>query len=429
MEILIYVPKLTPRINYTFRQLCKRILGFNINFTTKIETFIAYKGVKFSYANQRLGNEIFIQAHGLLTEQGVNDLEITVSQWKGEAYFFKTSPQSDIPYDIFAASFFLLTRYEEYLPHVKNKLGDFPASESIAYQNDFLQKPIINIWMKGFAKILEDKFDIFEFETEKPNIKMIINVKKAFKYRKHGLLRSLAGFLNDFFRLKLRGIFERIKTCINTKNDPYDVYDELIYFKKENKINMMFMFLLGDYSLYTKNINHRKKIFKRLIKSMGDYCKIGLIPSHEAIEEFNDLLKEIKRFEQIANHELDSIVIKDHNLNFPDFYVSLDKTTLTKDYSMGYYNQIGFRAGSCNSFLFYDLNLEQASPLEIHPYYCSSKAIKNLKIEDIKNTINQNNYFETTYNLLFDNADFEDQALSEKIYLMTKHLKTCQKNK
>lgn len=428
MEILIYVPKLTPRINFTFRQLCKRILGLNINFTTKIETFIGYKGAKFSYANQRLGNEIFIQASGLLNEQGVNDLEISVSEWEGEVYFFKTSSQSDIPFDIFAASFFLLTRYEEYLPHVKNELGDFPASESIAYQNDFLQKPIIDIWMKRFSELLYAKFENLKFNFQQPEVKMIIGVEKAFKYKKLGISRSITGFVSDFFQLRLRDLYERIKTWINNNNDPYDVYDDLITFKNNNNISMMFLFLLGDYSMYTKNINHRKRIYKRLIKSMGDYCEIGLMPSHEAIEAFNILQKEIKRFEQIANHELESIVVKDHDLNFPDFYINLDKTTLKKDYSMGYYDEIGFRAGTCSSFLFYDLNLEQASPIEIHPYFCSSQGIKDIDIEEFKAKMNQKNLSQFTYNLLFDNADFEKQALKNKIFLLTKHIKKCQNN-
>ncbi len=426
MEILIYVPKLTPRINYTFRQVCKRILGFNINFTTKIETFIAFKGVKFSYANQRLGNEIFIQAHGLLNEQGVNDLEITVSEWNNEPYFFKTSPQSDIPYDIFAASFFLLTRYEEYLPHVKNEIGDFPATESLAFKNDFLHKPIINIWVKQFAKILEDKFENIDFKYKQPKVKISIGVERAFKYRRHGVSRSIAGFLSDFFRFRLKDIYIRIKTWIKPKFDPYDVYDDLIDFKREADIDMMFMFQLGDYSIYTKNINHRKRIYKRLIKSMGDHCEIGLMPSHEAIQTFHVLQKEIKRFEQIANHELYSILIKDHALNFPDFYVGLDKTALVKDFSMGYYNHVGYRAGTNSTFLFYDLNLEQASPIEINPYFCSSKALQNTEIDKIKEIVNKYKTLNLSYNLLFDNTDFEHKVSKNKIFTLTKYIKTCQ---
>jgi hypothetical protein len=420
MDILIYVPKITPRINYTFRQVCKRILGFNISFTTKIETFIGFKGVKFSYANQRLGNEIFIQAHGLLNEQGVNDLEITVSEWEGNPYFFKTSNQSDIPYDIFAASFFLLTRYEEYLPHVKNSIGDFPAQESLGYQNNFLTKPIINIWMEKFAEVLTNKFEDVNFDNKKTNLKLIVAVERAYKYRKHGISRTIFGFISDTFRLKFKDLFIRIKTWFNPINDPYDIYNELITIRNKLGFEIFFMFQLGDYSIYTKNMNFRKRIYKKLIKSMGDYCEIGLMPSHEAIMDFDVLKKEIKRFEQIANHELTNIMIKDRGLNFPEFYVSLDKTDIKYDFSMGYHNQIGFRAGTYTPFLFYDLNLEQASPIQFHPYFCSTKALKSEEHEELERIIKGNKNLNIHYNLLFDNSDFAKNKLKYRILNLIK---------
>jgi len=417
MEILIYVPSITPRINYTFRQVCKRFLGFRINFTTKIEPFIAYKGVKFSYANQRLGNEIFIQACGLLQEQGVNDIEIKVSIWENEPYFFSTSNQSDIPYDIFAASFYLLTRYEEYLPHVKNQLRDFPAEESIAFKNNFLQKPIINIWTEKFLETLKTKFDSISLEIPPKKVNLNIAVKKAFKYRKHGISRSIAGFLADALQLRFNEVYSRIKTWFKPDLDPYDVYEELIKFKNETQIEMKFMFLLGDYSIYTKNINHRRRVYQKLIKSMGDYCEIGLMPSHEAIHNLEILNKEIKRFELISNRELKSVMIKNHELNFPDFYIDLDKTNIEKDYSMGYHNHIGYRAGTSHAFLFYDLNLEQASPIEIHPFYASSYSIKKLNVKKLDKSNVKN-----SCHLLLSNSDFSDSKFKNKIFKLAKSL-------
>ena len=36
---------------------------------------------------------------------------------------------------------------------------------------------------------------------------------------------------------------------------------------------------------------------------------------------------------------------------------------------MGYVNQIGFRAGTCTPFMFYDLDYEIQTPLKIHAYH------------------------------------------------------------
>jgi len=429
MELLIYVPKITPRINYTFRQVCKRMLGFNISFTTKIETFISYNGPKFSYTSQRLGNEVFIQSYGILEEQGINDVEIQIAEWKGEPYFFKTSKQSDIPFDIFSASFYLLSRYEEYLPHLKNEMGDFPAEESIAYKNKFLDKPVINIWMTVFLEILKSKFKSIESLRQLSSLKLIIAVEKAYQYRELGISRGFVGLLKDAVRFRFRDVFMRIQSWFVADKDPYNVYDFLIDLKNKLQIEMLFLFQLGDYSIYTKNINYRKKEYKRLIKSMGDYSEIGLNLSHEAIEDVLTLAKEIKRFENIANHELKSVAISGRSINFPGYYVNLDETSIKNDYSMGYFNKIGYRTGTYTPHLFYDLNLEQASPIEIHPYYASSSSLKQISEKGLRQKLSKLDNHPVKCNILLNNADFKDTSQKERILKKISIVKACLQEK
>ncbi len=50
--------------------------------------------------------------------------------------FFETS--GDFPFDIFAASFYLLSRYEEYLPHEKDMYGRYAHTNSLAFREHFL---------------------------------------------------------------------------------------------------------------------------------------------------------------------------------------------------------------------------------------------------------------------------------------------------
>ena len=108
--LLIYIKTLTPRINYTFRQVCSSILGYEVGFTSKIEEFVAHEGMKISYGKQKMGNEFFIQEAGLLNEQGFNDTELKFHEWENTTCFFKVSDKSDVPFDIFSASFYLLSR-------------------------------------------------------------------------------------------------------------------------------------------------------------------------------------------------------------------------------------------------------------------------------------------------------------------------------
>ena len=160
--LLVYTHKITPRLRYSFKHFFESVLGIEVGFTTKFEMFIAHIGPKMSYSDAPLGNEFFVKSNSLLFEQGVQDIEIQVSIWDELPAFFETSKNSMLPYDVFAATFFLISRYEEYLVHVKDESGRFISDQSLAVQNDFLEIPIIDLWAKKTLGLLVEKFPDIE---------------------------------------------------------------------------------------------------------------------------------------------------------------------------------------------------------------------------------------------------------------------------
>ena len=138
--ILVFTHKITPRVRYIFKHILTRTLLIPVDFTTKVEEFVAYNGPKLSYTKTPLGNEFFIKSNDLLFEQGVNDLDFTIQKWDNVPCFFNTNLKSTIPFDIFASSFYLISRYEEYLPHVKDIFGRYTAEQSLAFKHNFFRK-------------------------------------------------------------------------------------------------------------------------------------------------------------------------------------------------------------------------------------------------------------------------------------------------
>ena len=55
-------------------------------------------------------------------------------------------------------------------------------------------------------------------------------------------------------------------------------------------------------------------------------------------------------------------------MKIPQTYRQLQKQGITEDYSMGYGSHLGFRAGTGNSFSWYDVANETISPLRIYPF-------------------------------------------------------------
>lgn len=426
MELLVYIPKQTPRVNYIFRHICGRILGFKVKFCSKVEDFIAFEGVKFSYAKKRLGNEVFIQQFGLLEELGINDLNFSMDIWEDVPCFFRVSSESDIPFDIFSASFYLVTRYEEYQPHVKNDVDSYPIEESLAYQHDFLKTPVVDVWAYKLKTILEAKFPDLKFPKKKFKSQFLISVSKAFKHRYNGLVRFVGASLRDLIQFQFKSMFDRFKTMLRLQQDPYDIYDELIDFAKDNKMQLDFYFQLSNYSRYTKSISYNKRIYHKLIKSMGDYGDLGLLPGFEALSSIDILKKEKKRWESIVNRSLSKTLIKNYHLNFPDAYLNFNKLEIDQDFSMGYQRNIGFRAGTCTSFQFYDLNMEQVSGLMVQPYVLNSNVLRG---EDLYEMIDELKHLKTSIkavngqmNFIFENSDFADRNLKNAIFALTREM-------
>jgi hypothetical protein len=374
--VLIYTHKITPRLSYIFKHIFVRILNVPVRFTTTLEEFVAYNGCKFTYSKAPLGKEFFIRSHDLIFEQGINDIEITVQEWEEVPCFFNAGKKSSIPFDIFAASFYLLSRYEEYLPHVQDAWERFPAEESLAFKNNFLDKPVIDIWAYKLAEILKSHFPDFYFEPTPYNYISLFTINEAFLYKAKGVIRSVGGFLVDLFTLKLGAFWDRSMVLLKLQKDPYDVYDRMVSLQNNYKVSTMVFFLIGNFTTYDTNISLTKNKFRLLIKSLSDYVKVGLNASFFTMNNTEMLKKELTKMEDIIH--IPTVRTRQHYLriNLPETYQNLIDFEVEEDYSMGYPDQLGFRASTCTPFYFYDLDFEIQTPLKVFSFSISDLVLR-----------------------------------------------------
>lgn len=411
---------------YVFKHICTHILGIPIKFTSKIEEFIAHDGAKLSYGKQALGNEFFIQKVDLLMEQGFSEIEIKVQPWDDTIGFFGVSDSSDLPFDIFAASFYLLTRYEEYLPHVKDEFGRFPAAESLAHNESFLHKPVVDVWAFKFLEILLERFPDLEHAGRKYKTGMIITSEHTYIFKNKGFLRSFVGAMSDLFTLNFQKVVDRMQVWIRIKKDPHDTFDELINLIKEHKLYTLFMFQLSDFSKYDRNISHNRIPHRAVIKSVADYAKVGLLMGYYAMEDIKNLRKEKLRMEDIIHSSVEHAMNHKYNLRLPDQYNNLAELEVTNDHSMGYPDIPGFRAGTCTSFLFYDINMEVTTPLRVHPYAFNSNSVSamtsNKLKEDLSRMLLEVKEVKGTFRSVFRNRDFSEYSDTDAYFNYLKQI-------
>ncbi|HDZ06453.1 MAG TPA: hypothetical protein ENH58_15465 [Maribacter sp.] len=377
--LLIYTHKITPRLTYIMRHIFVNILGIELDFTTKVEEFIKHTGAKITYTKQPLQNEFFIRSNELLFEQGINDIQLNIADWDGIPCFFQAGEKSILPFDIFSASFFMLSRYEEYLPHVKDIHGRFSPKDSIAFQNGFLQKPVVDIWAFKLLEALKERFPELEQKNKVYDFISVIDVATSHCYANRGVVRGLVGLLLDIGTLKLKRVVERIAVGINRRKDPYDNYAEIIALHNKYKVKCNFFFQFADYSKYDKNVSTNSIRFKSLIKYVADYVPVSLAASYSSFSDLELLKKEKANLEVVINRPVNNSKMRYNRVDVPQTYRNLIAAEFTDDYTMGYTFELGFRAGTCTTFQFYDIPLEVKQPIKVHPF-----AVHDISLSKIK---------------------------------------------
>ncbi|MEH6618839.1 polysaccharide deacetylase family protein [Maribacter arcticus] len=381
--LLIYTHKITPRFTYIMRHIFVNILGVELDFTTKVEEFIKHTGPKITYTKQPLQNEFFIRSNELLFEQGINDIQLSIADWEGTPCFFTTGERSNLPYDIFAASFFLISRYEEYLPHVKDIHSRFSPKDSIAYQNGFLQKPVVDIWAYKLLEALKERFDDFEYKIKGYDFVSVLDVATSHCYANRGIARGLAGLLMDLGSLRLKRVIDRILVGLNRMKDPFDNYAELIALHKKYNVKCNFFFQFADYSKYDKNVSTNSMKFKSLIKYVADYAPVSLAASYSSFTDLELLRKEKANLEEVINRPVNNSKMRYNRVDVPETYRNLITAEFTDDYTMGYTYELGFRAGTCTTFQFYDIPLEVKQPIKVHPFAIHDYALSKIKKDEV----------------------------------------------
>ena len=79
-------------------------------------------------------------------------------------------------------------------------------------------------------------------------------------------------------------------------------------------------------------------------------------------------------------------------MSLPRSYQRLVELDIKDDYTMGYASQVGFRAGTSNTFRFYDLESDAVTSLNVHPFAVMDGTLKdylNYSITDSYNLVSK----------------------------------------
>ena len=368
--ILIYSEETSPRIEYIFNLIFKQILKLDVAFTENISKFRSSDLPKINYSHEKFDDEFYIKPHKLIFQKALITPGINPVWYEGEKYFCESSKDSELPFDPFAASFYLVTRHEEYVDKTRDKLGRYSVKNSILTKYNLIKKPVVNIWAELLGKKLKEKYPDLEIPERKFEFISTIDVDNAYAYQNKSFLRTTGAKIKSMVKGKTEDQKRRKNVLAGKEKDPYDTYDYLDGIFKGNEDKVKFFFLLADYGKFDKNIAHTNKEYRELIQQTSKKYDVGIHPSYASSKKGGKkkVNLEKERLEDIKGQKIDKSRQHFLMLKFPKSYTRLIKAGITEDYTMGYSAQVGFRAGICTPYYYYDLKKETTTNLKIIPF-------------------------------------------------------------
>ncbi len=358
----IFVDHISPRLIYTL-QFVLEYRGVDYQLCNDFIQFEQLNGVKLNYSDRHFQGIPQLKPSNLLFEETIEEYSITRSQFFQEDCFSFNGV-----IDPLASVFYTLSRMEEYLTDQRDSLGRFPGKKSILYQNDWHEKAMCDRWSNDFLYFLKEKCGLnWHPKLERIACMPTFDIDNAFAYQHKNQLRTKLATAKDMFYARKERLSDRKKVLAGEMKDPYDTYD-FIETLSMTGAKITIFWLLGDYGPYDKNISHQHPAQRALILHMSNFADIGIHASYGSNDSEFQLLTEIQRLSEITETNITKNRQHFLMLHLPDTYQALVRQNITDDYSMGYADIAGFRAGTARSFPWFDLEKNDITSLMIHPF-------------------------------------------------------------
>jgi hypothetical protein len=367
--MLLYSSHITSRLRYIVGFISKELFDEPILLTSdKAEYTRSPQAARLNYSETSLSeDDFFVRSTPLLFQSGIEPQEIGCFELNYHKAFFET--EGDFPFDIFAASFYLLSRYEEYLPHTKDEYGRYAHTESIAYREGFLNIPLVNIWLQEFKGALSRKYPTLIFRYSSFKFIPTYDIDIAYSYLHKGWKRNMGGLVRSVQKGEWRLAAQRIRVLRRKQTDPFDAYEWLDSLHLYCRMKACYFFLVAARQQgVDKNISPAKAALQELVHYHALGYKVGVHPSWQSGDEEALLREEIEWMECMTEQRI--LRSRQHYIRFtlPQTYRNLLKYGIEQDFSMGYGSINGFRASVASSFYWYDLEKETATGLQLFPF-------------------------------------------------------------
>jgi hypothetical protein len=328
--------------------------------------------------------------------------------------------------DFFASSFFMLTRWEEYINKSRDEHMRFPDSETVAYKYNFLNRPVVNEYIEMLWGLL---FKLgYKGERKKRSYELILT---------HDIdhldyPRTFKIILGDILKRKnIKLAWKHLMAYLKTGKNPYDTFNFIMTLSEKLGLKSHFYFMSSDSNkqpdtrFYLNSKRFRDKV--KEVKSRGHM--IGFHPGYYTYNNPERWSYEKKLLENATRESITEG--RQHYLRFesPMTFRLWEKNNMAIDSTMGYALKEGFRCGTGDIYPVFDFLERRQMLLRERPLIIMDGTLQpyshEQSLEIFKHYIALGKRYNSAITLLFHNSTFygEDWGGYDSLYLKALGLK------
>ncbi|MEM7658125.1 MAG: polysaccharide deacetylase family protein [Bacteroidota bacterium] len=360
--LYVLVPQRTERLRYVCEVLLKQLLGVPYELVVPGERTLPEGSPFLNYTEEAYPASLQVPNAGWLLETHIRPDLPEVRQGSIPQLFPATDSTSDLDYDLFSASFFLLTEYEVYQHQTLDQFGRYRLDAYLIAQLELDRLPLVHLYAQKLGKHLQARFPGLSIQPPQPKPDLLtVDVDVPWRYLHKPFPIQLGGFAKDLLSGNWGQLQDRWQAH-RTGTDPHDTFAQIQNLCPPEQTR--FFFLLDHHSPHDSRFSWRTPALRRLIKELHQAgYGTGIHPSYTSCEYPERLAAEVEQLSRILDAPIRHS--RQHFLRYrtPGTFRQLIELGITHEYSACLYQSGGFPHGMATPFPWFDLGRNEITKL------------------------------------------------------------------
>ncbi len=348
-EVLIHIGVDQGWIRSAVRQVFERILGWRIEITTDKKVALSSALPVIVYSSTSLEKGFHLHPRGgdaVLADPSCDPVRFT---------------------SLMQSSGLVRLKQDE---HGRSRTDDL-----LAFHKGWLDRPVVDEQVLELGKRISAALPGIPPVRRSYTHVATLDVDNGFKYLGRPLWRTLGSASRDLLHGRFDEIRDRLSTLSGSRRDPYDVYDDFRTITQGNADRCVANFLVARSGKYDHAVGLSSPRMMDRMRRTSQWAEVGLHPSYFSSERPGLFSQEKEALTRALGKAV--TISRQHFLRYryPETFRTLESVGIREDHSIGLHDAIGFRAGTCTPFPFYDREADRETNLMIHPFQVMDSAL------------------------------------------------------